>query len=1527
MKKNQFTGALIPALLLGSPAMVAASLSSSRVRAKKAVSSFVKCDQKEYKHAQRSNNPFGTFGKAKTAAIPAQKDQINVLSFLKEEGLLQENRTNQNVVSGNTKFRKEFASSCYYNNQCYPTWTVDICSAPAVWHADSDNCGANNDPVIDGTIGGTENKFNEGGGAVDLVTSGESITDSDGGDFDGGLIEVTLDVYQPGDTLTYSGSLPTGATVHATNNGIGKKLWINFDSNIDPSDAQTLLGQLQFNNTDSSDPTVGDTDTVRAVTITVADGDGGSDSISGNLTVVNVKEATTTDAGFDTTNRTNLDPAIKFGDDDETLTIANSAHLSGSTLNGGGGTDTLVTVDGADLTGAASVAAFETITIPASATVTMDETDHDLFSTFTNNASQTITIKTSDGDNALSGNSNIEAYNLNDDITFTLGSATQNASATEAGDTVTFNIGTLTYTGTLSGEGTNDETVQMGDGSSISGATLSNVDILTVDSGASVTVREDQHDAFVAINGTGTNQITISDASNGLTANSVIETYVLGAANTITVTTGATGQNITGSSGNDTVILGSASYTGTINAGGGAGDTLQLANGADISGATVSGFENLILASGAAVTMHPSQLSQFSGTITAAGSETINITGDGDFSTFSNIETFSIGDDSSNTRTVTISVASTDVSATSATDAVTFNIGTLTYTGTITGEGTANDILQMGTGADITGATLNNIEDLTLASGAAVSMLASQVVGFSGTITAAGSETVNITGDGDFTTLNAIESFSVGDDSTNTRTITLGSASTNVTASSASDAVTFDIGTNNYTGTLIGQGDVNDMLQIGNGASTQSATLTDIEDLTIASGASITLTPTHLNNFSGTITAAGTESIALTATGTLTGGNLSAVETLSTISGGSEAITLSAADADGKTLTAVDSSDDSFTVTASAGVQTINGSAGNDTLSGGAGADIIKPGAGTDSMSGGDDADTFSGSASDLNGDTITDLAVGDKILLTGVTGLSTSNVRFNGNSTFEIDTDATTFASPEVSMTLSNNAGGDLDFDSVADSGSDTLITIKAANAAPVITLPSAPEVKEDDGSVDIADDVQIADNEGEDQNVTLTAGGGTLSVTNTGNLTFTAGDGTDDSTMTFSGTLAHVNTALDGMTFKPTADVAGNSAGSIRIQTEDTNGGSDDETLQFNILNAPEVSSINRLTPSSQYTNVDSLIFRVTFSESVSGITSDDFSVNGSSASVSDVSAASGTTTDITVSGGNLADLDGTVRLDISDDNTIVNGDSVGLGGQGTDNYTSGQSYSVDNTAPTTTISSIDISDDTGTSDSDFKTKTASQTISATLSTGLVGGEILYGSVNNGSNWTDITAKVSDTAISWDGATLSGSSSIVLKVSDAAGNDGTEASQAYVLDTTAPTTTISSIDISDDTGSSDSDFVTKTADQNITADLSQSLSAGDILYGSLDNGGSWTNINDKISGGTSISWDSVTLNGGVDGSNTIVFKVTDDAGNDGTFANQNYTLDTTRYTAYTVNILNDFVINENNQTDFTFQFSQADT
>ena len=119
---------------------------------------------------------------------------------------------------------------------------------------------------------------------------------------------------------------------------------------------------------------------------------------------------------------------------------------------------------------------------------------------------------------------------------------------------------------------------------------------------------------------------------------------------------------------------------------------------------------------------------------------------------------------------------------------------------------------------------------------------------------------------------------------------------------------------------------------------------------------------------------------------------------------------------------------------------------------------------------------------------------------------------------------------------------------------------------------------------------------------------------------------------------------------------------------------------------------------------------------------------------------------------------------------------------------------SSSSDSSSSTTipSVSTLVIGDDTGSSASDLITKTASQTVSGTLSTSLLAGQTVKVSTDNGSTWTAATATTGGTTFSLSGATLSGSSNLIAKVVNASLAEGTSLSKAYVLDTTAPAATL---------------------------------------------------------------------------------------------------------------------------------------
>jgi hypothetical protein len=199
-----------------------------------------------------------------------------------------------------------------------------------------------------------------------------------------------------------------------------------------------------------------------------------------------------------------------------------------------------------------------------------------------------------------------------------------------------------------------------------------------------------------------------------------------------------------------------------------------------------------------------------------------------------------------------------------------------------------------------------------------------------------------------------------------------------------------------------------------------------------------------------------------------------------------------------------------------------------------------------------------------------------------------------------------------------------------------------------------------------------------------------------------------------------------------------------------------------------------------------------------------------------------------------------------------------------------------SVDNKAPGITFSNLHLSNDSGSSNSDFITATAGQTITASLSAALAGSDILYGSLDNGATWTNITSGVSGTTLTWTGATLYGSNTLQLKVTDAAGNDGSAKSQAYMLDNVGPSAPAAPLlDFASDSGMSSSDRLTNVTTPIIsgTAEAGSTVTLYDtdgstVLGTTIATGGSWAITSSMLSAGD----------------HTLTARATDTAGNTST-------------------------------------------
>ncbi len=120
---------------------------------------------------------------------------------------------------------------------------------------------------------------------------------------------------------------------------------------------------------------------------------------------------------------------------------------------------------------------------------------------------------------------------------------------------------------------------------------------------------------------------------------------------------------------------------------------------------------------------------------------------------------------------------------------------------------------------------------------------------------------------------------------------------------------------------------------------------------------------------------------------------------------------------------------------------------------------------------------------------------------------------------------------------------------------------------------------------------------------------------------------------------------------------------------------------------LTPPTVVSVTRLDPSP--TSAASIRFLVTFSESVGGLDSSNFPVTAvgiTGATVTNMSCPGATCT-ITVGTGAG---NGTIRLDVSDDDTIIDGAGNPLGGVGAENgnFTTGEVYTINKGGDTTGV-----------------------------------------------------------------------------------------------------------------------------------------------------------------------------------------------------------------------------------------------
>jgi len=404
-----------------------------------------------------------------------------------------------------------------------------------------------------------------------------------------------------------------------------------------------------------------------------------------------------------------------------------------------------------------------------------------------------------------------------------------------------------------------------------------------------------------------------------------------------------------------------------------------------------------------------------------------------------------------------------------------------------------------------------------------------------------------------------------------------------------------------------------------------------------------------------------------------------------------------------------------------------------------------------------------------------------------------------------------------------------------------------------------------------------------------------GTLSATDSQSISYalaTGSGGNDSGNSSFN---------INGNSLRSNAQLAVGSY-NVYLSATDAAGNVSYIAKTITVTDAPMVSSISSATAAGSYKVGDTISIQLTFSEAVNVSGTPQLTLEtGAVDRIAEFASGNGSNVllfNYTVQAGDTSsDLDY-----LSTTALVLNGGSITAVAGGTSavltlpapgslqSLAGSSAIIIDTTAPTNTIGSLLLSADTGASSTDFITSATAQSISGTLAANLASGEKVQISTDNGQTWLDAAATVGQSTFSLAGQTLSGSNTLKVRVADTAGNTGITFSQAYVLDTTAPTNTIGSLQLSADTGASSTDFITSATTQSISGTLAANLVSGETVQVSLDNGLTWIDAAATV-GQSTFSLAGQTLSG----SNTLKVRVADTAGNTGTTFSQAYVLDTT--------------------------------
>jgi len=148
---------------------------------------------------------------------------------------------------------------------------------------------------------------------------------------------------------------------------------------------------------------------------------------------------------------------------------------------------------------------------------------------------------------------------------------------------------------------------------------------------------------------TGTNTVNLNSATAGVN-------YTGGVGNDNVTINGTVSSTAALGNGNNSLALNGVNILGTYTAGAGTDSLAFFSSTPDISNATITGFENLTVTNNASITLSAAQFSQFTGTINAAGSETLNLSTAGTITAANSIEKYNLANGTNNFTSANVAV-------------------------------------------------------------------------------------------------------------------------------------------------------------------------------------------------------------------------------------------------------------------------------------------------------------------------------------------------------------------------------------------------------------------------------------------------------------------------------------------------------------------------------------------------------------------------------------------------------------------------------------------------------------------------------------------------------------------------------------------------------------------------------------------------------------------------------------------------------------------------------------------------------